>query len=138
MRIQQISVFLENKTGRLADVTRLIADAGVNIRAISIADTADFGILRLIVDKADTAAEALSKGGFTTRMTDVLAVEIPDQPGSLAKVMEIFKATGVNIEYLYASLEKDCSTAVVIFKVEDIEHCTKIVEQHGLATVDCF
>jgi hypothetical protein len=138
MRIQQISVFLENKTGRLADVTKLIAGAGVNIRAISIADTADFGILRLIVDKPAEAAEAISKGGFTTRMTDVLAVEIPDQPGSLAKVMAIFKDTGVNIEYLYASLEKDCSTAVVIFKVEDIEHGMKIVEEHKLTAVDCF
>jgi hypothetical protein len=138
MKIQQISVFLENKTGRLADVTKLIADAGINIRAISIADTADFGILRLIVDKPGEAAEALAKGGFTTRMTDVLAVEIPDKPGSLAAVMDIFKTTGVNIEYLYASLEKDCSTAVVIFKVEDIVHGMKIVEEHKLTAVDCF
>ena len=138
MRIQQISVFLENKTGRLADVTKLIAGAAVNIRAISIADTADFGILRLIVDKPAEAVEALSKGGFTTRMTDVLAVEIPDQPGSLAMVMEIFKQTGVNIEYLYASLEKDSSTAVVIFKVEDIEHCMRIVAEHKLSPVDRF
>ena len=138
MSIQQISVFLENKTGRLADVTRLIADASVNIRAISIADTADFGILRLIVDKPPEAVEALSKGGFTTRMTDVLAIEIPDRPGSLAQVMEVFKETGVNIEYLYASLEKDNSTAVVIFKVEDIAHCLKIVEGHGLSTIDHF
>jgi len=138
MRIQQISVFLENKTGRLADVTKLIAGAGINIRAISIADTADFGILRLIVDGPPEAVEALSKGGFTTRMTDVLAVEIPDRPGSLARVMEIFKETGVNIEYLYASLEKDSSTAVVIFKVEDIEHCLKIVEEHQLSVIDHF
>jgi len=138
MSIQQISVFLENKTGRLADVTRLIADAAVNIRAISIADTADFGILRLIVDKPPEAVEALSKGGFTTRMTDVLAIEIPDRPGSLAQVMEVFKETGVNIEYLYASLEKDNSTAVVIFKVEDINHCLKIVEGHGLSAIDHF
>jgi hypothetical protein len=138
MRIQQISVFLENKTGRIADVTRLIANAGINIRAISIADTADFGILRLIVDKPTEASEAISKGGFTTRMTDVLAIEIPDQPGSLAKIMEIFKETGVNIEYLYASLEKDCSTAVVIFKVEDIEHSLKIVAEHKLSTIDSF
>jgi hypothetical protein len=138
MRIQQISVFLENKTGRLADVTKLIAGALVNIRAISIADTADFGILRLIVDKPAEAVEALSKGGFTTRITDVLAIEIPDQPGSLAKVMDIFKQTGVNIEYLYASLEKDSSTAVVIFKVEDIDHCLRIVEEHKLSAVDKF
>jgi len=138
MRIQQISVFLENKTGRLADVTKLIADAGVNIRAISIADTADFGILRLIVDKPAEAADALSRGGFTTRMTDVLAIEIPDHPGSLAQVMEIFKETSVNIEYLYASLEKDSSTAVVIFKVEDIDHGLRIVAEHKLSAIDHF
>jgi len=138
MSIQQISVFLENKTGRLADVTRIIADAGVNIRAISIADTADFGILRLIVDKPSEAAESLSRGGFTTRMTDVLAIEIPDRPGSLAQVMEAFKETGVNIEYLYASLEKDCSTAAVIFKVEDIEHCIKIAQEKKLVIIDHF
>ena len=89
-------------------------------------------------DKPALAAEAVSKGGFTTRMTDVLAIEIPDQPGSLAKVMQIFKETGVNIEYLYASLEKDCSTAVVIFKVEDIEHGMKIVAEAGLTAVECF
>lgn len=138
MSIQQISVFLENKTGRLADVTRLIADAKVNIRAISIADTADFGILRLIVDKPADAAEALARGGFTTRMTDVLAIEIPDRPGSLARVMEVFKETKVNIEYLYASLEKDNSTAVVIFKVEDVDHCLKIAEEHKLVIIDHF
>ena len=138
MSIQQISVFLENKTGRLADVTRLIAGAKVNIRAISIADTADFGILRLIVDKPADAAEALARGGFTTRMTDVLAIEIPDQPGSLARVMEVFKETKVNIEYLYASLEKDNSTAVVIFKVEDVEHCLRIAEEHKLVIIDHF
>jgi hypothetical protein len=138
MKIQQISVFLENKTGRLADVTRMIAQAGVNIRALSIADTAEFGILRLIVDKPADAAAALSKGGFTTRMTDVLAIEIPDEPGSLAKVMEIFKATGVNIEYLYASLEKDCATAVVIFKVEDLDLGIKIATEHKLMTVECL
>jgi hypothetical protein len=136
MKIKQISVFLENKTGRLAEITRLIAREGINIRALSIADTAEFGILRLIVDKPDAAAEAISKGGFTVNSTDVLAVEIPDKPGSLAKVMGIFEETGVNIEYLYASLEKDTSTAVVIFKVEDLEHGLKIVEQHKLSTVD--
>jgi hypothetical protein len=98
----------------------VIAKAGVNIRAISIADTADFGILRVIVDQPEAATEALVHAGFTTRVTDVLAVEIPDQPGSLAKVMALFKETGVNIEYLYASLEGKTDKAIVIFKVEDV------------------
>jgi hypothetical protein len=136
MRIKQISVFLENKKGRLAEITKLIAQAGIDIRALSIADTAEFGILRLIVDKPEKAVEVISDGGFTVKSTDVLAVEIPDKPGSLAKVMEIFEKTGVNIEYLYASLEKDTSTAVVIFKVEDIEHGMRIAVEHKLTTVD--
>jgi len=136
MRIKQISVFLENKKGRLAEITKLIAKAGIDIRALSIADTAEFGILRLIVDDPDKAVQAIADGGFTVKSTDVLAIEIPDKPGSLAKVMEIFEETGVNIEYLYASLEKDCSTAVVIFKVEDIEHGMKIAVEHKLTTLD--
>jgi hypothetical protein len=136
MRIKQISIFLENKKGRLAEITKLIAASGIDIRALSIADTAEFGILRLIVDKPEAAVEAISKGGFTVKSTDVLAIEIPDKPGSLAKVMDIFEKTGVNIEYLYASLEKDSSTAVVIFKVEDIEHGMKIAVEHKLTTVD--
>jgi hypothetical protein len=138
MVIQQISIFLENKSGRLADVTRVMADAGINLRAISIADTADFGILRVIVDKPDAALAALAKAGFTTRTTDVLALQIEDVPGSLAKVMDIFKETGVNIEYLYASLEKSGNKAIVVFKVEDVEHGLKIVRDHGLSVIGKF
>ena len=138
MQIKQISIFLENNAGRLAEVTGVIAAAGVNIRAISIADTADFGILRVIADKPDVAVEALNGAGFTTRVTDVLAVEIADAPGSLAKVMQIFKDTGVNIEYLYASLEGCEGKAIVIFKVEDVEHGLKIVRDQGLSTLESF
>jgi hypothetical protein len=138
MVIQQISIFLENKSGRLADVTRVIADAGINLRAISIADTADFGILRVIVDKPEMALEALAKAGFTTRTTDVLGLEIQDVPGALSKVMDVFKQTGVNIEYLYASLEKNGDKAIVIFKVEDVEHGLRIAKDHKLSVVDHF
>ena len=138
MQIKQISIFLENNAGRLAEVTAVIAKAGVDIRAISIADTADFGILRIIVDKPEAATEALINAGFTTRVTDVLAVEITDQPGSLAKVMALFKETGVNIEYLYASLEGKTDKAIVIFKVEDVQHGLKIVRDHGLSTLEKF
>ncbi len=138
MVIQQISIFLENKSGRLADVTRVMADAGVNLRAISIADTADFGILRVIADRPEAALDALGKAGFTTRTTDVLALEIQDVPGALSKVMDVFKQTGVNIEYLYASLEKSGDKAVVIFKVEDVEHGLKIVREHKLSVIDKF
>jgi hypothetical protein len=138
MQIKQISVFLENNAGRLGEVTRVLANGGINIRAISIADTADFGILRLIVDKSDEAVEALAKGGFTTRLSDVVAVEIGDTPGSLAKVMELFQKSNVNIEYLYASLEGKVGKAVVIFKLENLEQGLKIVADNGLSMVDKF
>lgn len=138
MQIKQISVFLENNAGRLGEVTRVLADANINIRAISIADTADFGILRLIVDKSDAAIEALTRGGFTTRLSDVAAVEIGDTPGSLARVMELFQKSNVNIEYLYASLEGTAGKAVVIFKLENLEQGLKIVTDNGLSMVDKF
>jgi hypothetical protein len=138
MAIKQISVFLENTTGRLGEVTRVLAQAGINIRAISIADTADFGILRLIVDKSDVAVEALNQGGFTTRQSNVAAVEVDDTPGSLARVMELFRKSQVNIEYLYASLEGRTEKAVVIFKLEDHEKGLKIIKDNDIAMVDSF
>jgi hypothetical protein len=138
MEIKQISVFLENNAGRLAEVTRVLAEAGINIRAISIADTADFGILRLIVDKSDEAVAALNAAAFTTRQTNVAAVEIEDSPGSLAGVMELFRKTSVNIEYLYASLEGKTGKAVVIFKLEDHEKGLSIIRENGLSMIDTF
>ncbi|GHT91182.1 amino acid-binding protein [Spirochaetia bacterium] len=138
MAIKQISVFLENIAGRLSEVTKTLANAGINIRAISIADTSDFGILRLIVNKVDAAVAALNQAGFTTRLTDVAAVEIDDTPGSLAHVMELFQKGKVNIEYLYASLESKSGKAVVIFKLEDHEKGIQIVKENGLSTVESF
>jgi hypothetical protein len=138
MGIKQISVFLENTTGRLSEVTKTIAGAEVNLRAISVADTADFGILRLIVDKTDKAISALNAAGFTTRQTDVVAVEIDDTPGSLAKLMDLFQQSQVNIEYLYASLEGKIGKAVVIFKMEDHENGQKILHDNGLKMADNF
>jgi hypothetical protein len=140
MEITQISVFLENSPGRLGDVTRVLADAGINLRAISIADTADFGILRLILDKSQEAVAALGKAGYTTRLSKVAAVEIADKPGALADVMELFKNAGINIEYLYASLQGDVGKAVMIFKLknEDHERGLKLIQDKGLKLVDKF
>jgi hypothetical protein len=138
MQIKQISVFLENNAGRLAEVTKVLAQAGINLRAIAIADTADFGILRLIVDKEAEAVQALNSAGFTTRETQVAAVEINDTPGGLAGVMEIFKEHNINIEYLYASLENKSGKAVVIFKLEDIERGSAIIKEKGLSIIEKF
>jgi len=138
MGIKQISVFLENTTGRLSEVTKTLASAQVNLRAISIADTADFGILRIIVDKTEKAVDALITAGFTTRQTDVVAVEIEDKPGSLSDLMEVFQNTQVNIEYLYASLEGQVGKAVVIFKLEDHEKGQKILNEKKFKMTDNF
>jgi hypothetical protein len=138
MAIKQISVFLENNAGRLGEVTKVLAQAGINIRAISIADTADFGILRLIVNKRDDAVKALNDAGFTTRISNVVAVEIDDAPGSLAKVMELFQKSMVNIEYLYASLEGKTGKAVVIFKLADHDKGLEIIKENGLFMVETF
>ena len=138
MGIKQISVFLENTTGRLSEVTKTLSAVDINLRAISIADTADFGILRLIVDKTDKAVDALNAAGFTTRQTDVVAVEIEDTPGSLAKLMELFQKSQVNIEYLYASLEGQIGKAVVIFKLKDHEKGQLILKDKGFKMADNF
>ena len=138
MEIKQISVFLDNTAGRLGEFTRVLADADINIRAICIADTHDFGILRLIVDKCDDALKALKSAGFTTNVTDVVAVEIDDTPGSLAKVMELFGKTMVNIEYLYASLEGKTGKAVVIFKLADHQKGLQIIKENGITMVESF
>jgi hypothetical protein len=138
MTVKQLSVFLENTTGRLADVTSLLGKAGVNLRAITIADTADFGILRLIVDDNDKALEVLKENGFTAKVTQVFAIEIEDKPGGLAEIMKILDQNALNIEYLYATLEKNKDNAVVIFRVENIEDATKVIQENNLKTLEGF
>ncbi|HUV09082.1 MAG TPA: ACT domain-containing protein [Spirochaetia bacterium] len=138
MTINQISVFLENKSGRLAEVTRLLGDGGVNLRALTIADTADFGILRLIADDLNKALKILEDGGFTARVTEVIGVEVSDKPGGLAKVLDIFSKRGVNIEYIYASLERNKENAIIIFKVEDIDKGTKVLEENKFKIVSTW
>jgi len=138
MKIQQISIFLENAAGRMAEVTRVLKDGGVNLRAIMIADTADFGILRVIVDDPAKAIKILTDAKFTTRTTDVLSVTITDKVGSLSSVLTLFEKNAINIEYLYAALDKVGETAVIIFKVENIEKGLKVVEANGLGSTSKF
>ena len=133
MRVEQIAVFLENKSGRLAEITRILAEHDVNIRALSVADTADFGILRLIVDKVDTAKEALRGGGFTVGKTNVVAVEVPDRSGGLASVLKTVHQEGLNVEYMYAFVNKSGSNAVLIFRFDDMDRAIEILQQAGFA-----
>ncbi|MFZ5597065.1 MAG: ACT domain-containing protein [Bacillota bacterium] len=136
MKIKQISIFLENKSGRLATVTRVLGENKINIRALSIADTTDFGILRLIVNDPDKAFKVLKEAGFSVNVTDVIAVEIPDRPGGLAGALGYLKEAGINIEYLYAFLTRASEAALVVFRVEQIEDAVKVLQDKGITILD--
>lgn len=129
---KQISVFLENKAGRLAHVTRVLGNAGINIRALSIADTSDFGILRVIVSDPDKAYRILREAEFTVSETEVIAVQVPDSPGGLASILEQMSEENLNIEYLYAFIGSSGNDALVIFKVEDIEKARLSFKERGI------
>lgn len=130
--VKQISLFLENKKGRLAHVCRVIGDAGINIRALSIADTTDFGVLRLIVNDPEKAYEVLKNEGFVVSITDVLAIQVPDVPGGLAGVLEQLNSAGINVEYAYAFLGTTSKDALVIIRTENPGNAVSILEKAGL------
>jgi len=121
MKVEQISVFLENKPGALAEVTRILGEAGVNIRALSLADTKDFGILRLIVNDNEKAREVLGRKGLTVRKTEVVAVEVPDRPGGLAEILKVLSEASINVEYLYAFVQQSGENAIIIFRFDEID-----------------
>ncbi|AEY65959.1 ACT domain-containing protein [Clostridium sp. BNL1100] len=132
MLVKQISVFLENKSGRLADVTRTLADNNINICAMSIADTTDFGILRLIVNKPEDAERFLSEQQFTVSCTSVIAIGVEDKPGGLAKSLDILQDNGISIEYMYAFVGKTGNEAFVILRVENPETAIETLLKYGI------
>lgn len=132
MKVPQISIFMENRAGRLGAVVNLLGKAGINIRALSLADTSDFGILRLIVDKPGEAENALRDNGFTFNVTDVVAIEIDDQPGGLGRVLDILQDAAVNVEYMYAFVEKTDGKAVVVFRFDNLDRVLALLGRDGL------
>ncbi len=128
MLVEQIAVFLENKSGRLAEITTVLAENDVNIRALSVADTADFGILRLIVDKVGKAKEVLKDNGFTVGKTNVIAVEVEDKTGGLAKVLQCLHKAEINVEYMYAFVNRTGKNAVLIFRFEKMDEAIKTLQ----------
>ena len=130
--IKQLSIFVENKAGRLAEITAELAKAGVDIRALSVADTTNFGILRLIVDKPDEAEAALKAAGLTVSLTNVIAIGIPDQPGGFAAAMRALADASIDIEYLYAFISRDEGRACVILRVEDNAAAVAALEKNGI------
>lgn len=135
MAIQQISVFVENKQGKLVETIKTMADNGINIRAMSIADTKDFGILRMITSDNAKTKEVLSDN-TVVNTTDVIAVKMADTPGALYKVMDILSSAGVNIEYLYAFTASDALGAYVVFRVDDVPHAQKLMDDNGMQSLN--
>lgn len=131
MKVKQISVFLENKSGRLATITRVLGENGINIRALSIADTTDFGILRLIVNDPEKAIRVLKENDFTVSETEIIAVTVSDEPGGLAKVLALLGEIG-NIEYMYAFVGKSAGDAVVVFRLENIDLAIEVLSKAGV------
>ena len=132
MKVEQISIFIENKSGRLAEVTGTLGAAGINIRALSLADTSDFGILRLIVDNPSKALEILRGNSFTVSKTEVVGVEVPDQPGGLASILSILDKNSINVEYMYAFVERSGGNAVIIFRFDNVDEAIKVLSQSGI------
>ena len=135
MKVEQISIFLENKSGRLAEVTRILGESGVNIRALSLADTTDFGILRIIVNDNEKANDVLKKHNFTVGKTEVIAVEVPDNPGGLAGILDILKSENLNVEYMYAFVERSGEYAVIIFRFDEIDRAIKVLGEKGVTVL---
>ena len=136
MKVEQISVFLENKAGRLFEVTGILNEAQVNIRALALADTSDFGVLRLIVDNNDRAVAALKENGFTVGKTEVVAVQIEDKPGGLHNILKHLKETRLNVEYMYSYMRRMGNNAVMIFRFDDVPAAIQLLKEKGFPIVE--
>lgn len=134
--VMQLTVFLENSPGRLAGLARALGNAGVNMRALMVADTAEFGVVRIICDRPEAARTALEEAGFSVSITDVMAVEIPDRPGGLADVLEIIGSVRANVEYAYCFVEPGGRGAIDVFRVEDIDGATRALSEHGICVLE--
>ncbi len=135
MVVEQISIFLENKAGRLAEVTRALSEADISIRALSLADTSDFGILRIIVKDHEKAKNILKEKGFTTGRTTVVAIEVEDKPGGLNNILEILAENTINVEYMYNFVQKDTTNATMIFRFDKAEKAIEALTAHNIAII---
>jgi len=135
MSVHQISVFLENRAGQLADITGILAKEHIDLRALSIAEASDYGVLRLIVDDAEKTANILLNHGYIVSMTPVTVIAVPDRPSGLAEVLSIMKEGDIDIEYMYAMTTKTVGTAYMVFRISDEEKFFALLERHGMTPV---
>ncbi len=136
MKVEQISIFIENKSGRLAEVARILGESGVNIRALSLADTSDFGILRLIVNDREKAKQILKENGFTVSKTEVVAIEVPVRPGGLSEILDTLDGASINVEYMYAFVERCGENAVIIFRFDETERAISTLTEKGFNVLE--
>ncbi|MGB8226111.1 MAG: ACT domain-containing protein [Sedimentisphaerales bacterium] len=132
MKIKQISIFLQNKKGRLYDVCAVLGKNDINIRALNVAETEDFGVLRIVVNKPDEAVKALGEANFVANITDVVAVEVPDRPGGLAEILKVLADEDVNVEYMYGFVEKATDKALMVFRFDNPDKATEILKKHNI------
>jgi hypothetical protein len=130
MHIKQLSVFLEDRSGRLTELTRILAVNDINITALSVAETADYGIVRMVVGRPELAKDVLEKAGFSIGLTDVVCINMPDQPGSLYNILEILTNNSINVDYMYAFSNNDVALAVI--RTADIQRVTEVLEKNRL------
>lgn len=136
MKLKQISLFVENKPGSMTAPARVLADAKIDISTLMLADTKEYGILRILTREWERAQKVLEAAGFTVRLTDVVAVEIEDRPGGLAKVLEALERNSVNVDYMYAFTEQRADKAIVIFRFESPDDAIAALSKEGVGLVD--
>lgn len=131
MKVKQLEIFLKNSPGRLADISHTLAENAINIRALSIADTADCGVLRLVVNDTTKAQQVLSENGFSVVLTDVLAVEVPDKPGALDCILQLARSAGLNVDYMYAFSKKTGGSGMLLFRFDNQDAAIAVFQQAG-------
>lgn len=134
--IKQISVFVENKKGRLAKITDVLGHAGIDLIALSIADTTNFGIMRCIVSNPDKALDVLKQSGLTASMTEVIVAEVADRPGGLADILRLLDSAGISVEYLYSFVRTPNQNALILFRVEDIANAVSVMRENGVKLLE--
>jgi hypothetical protein len=136
LSVKQISIFVENKPGTMNEMTQTLTDHSVDIRALALSETAEFGIIRIIVDDVVGTMSILKDAGYVCKLTPVVIAEIPDEPGGLNRVLTIFRNAGINVEYMYATLGKGTEQALMIFRVDDDKKAERELKEHAITVVD--
>ena len=135
MKITQLSVFLQNQKGCLYDIIKILGDAGIDIKTLTLAESREFGVLRLIVDQPEEALKRLRAEKHVASLTEIVAVEVEDRPGGLAKVLKVFSDHGINIEYMYAVVEKNANKAIMVFRFDDMDKAIAALSKNNIRVI---